>query len=517
MARPTRRRVGSARAPRRALLALFVVLTATACGGDVDGTPNAGPAPPSVVATPTDPPVEVLGLPSGVELVVSEPATGVETGDNLTFVSPVFALTPAGPLDRPVTVRMRLDNALPTATPILAASRATPDQPWGYLPGVLTSDQQHVEFATSRLDEFGILSIDREGALASLLGDIRGGMASRIDRKLEKPVCAGEEAARKGGYTVAASKTKTLLWCFGIENDKRVVKITNRRLTPVEVAHPKVEVLQNPATAKAWKHWSGALGSANTFLTPGRSATYDADLEPVTGLLLNAESATAGQSLRLMQATVRAMVLRLTAFGLGRANVVKTVSTLLARPRCAKTLSKGSEALIARCFAKPQLVATFGSRGLLLAPLVSAPAFPVFVKEQAQKLTAQARTTERQRILVRRAAPDFTAFTHLWWGPSRSLTIDGGGLAVERRMDDLGGRIIDVTYQLEDPETEAGTSTAATTVVAVHVSRPKYVTGRVPRVGQTGTIRLREGVISPPYFTARFCNTAAAKRGACGK
>ncbi len=57
-------------------------------------------------------------------------------------------------------------------------------------------------------------------------------MVSRIDRKLGKPVCAGEDAARKGGYTVAASKTKTLFWCFGLENDKRVVKVTNRRLTP---------------------------------------------------------------------------------------------------------------------------------------------------------------------------------------------------------------------------------------------------------------------------------------------
>ena len=134
---------------------------------------------------------------------------------------------------------MRLDNALPKTTSVLAATRTTPDQPWSFLPGVLTGDQQHVEFATKRLDEFGILSLDQDGALASLQADIQAGMVSRIDRKQAKPVCAGEDAARKGGYTVAASKTKTLFWCFGLENDKRVVKVTNRRLTPVEVAHPR--------------------------------------------------------------------------------------------------------------------------------------------------------------------------------------------------------------------------------------------------------------------------------------
>ncbi len=144
----------------------------------------------------------------------------------------------------------------------------------------------------------------------------------------------------------------------------------------------------DPEAEKAWTHWSGALGTTNTFLAPGGSATFDADLEPVRGLILNAESAAAGQSLRLMQATVRAMVLRLTAFGLGRANVVNTVTALLARPQCAKTLTKGSAALLAGCFSKPKLVATFGSRGLLLAPLVAAPALPAFVHQQALGLAA---------------------------------------------------------------------------------------------------------------------------------
>ena len=512
MARPPRRRVGSG----RALATLLVVLTATACGGGNEaGTPNAGPPPPTISALPADPPVEVIGLPDDVELVVSDPEVGVENGENLSFVSPVFALTPGGPLDQPVTVRVLLDNALPTSSAVMAAVRASPDKPWRYLSGTLTSDQQHVEFATTHLEEVGILSIDLDGALASFQESIGTGLASRIDGKLDKPVCAGEADALKNGYRVTASKSNTLHWCFGLENDKRVVKVTNRRPGAVEIGHPGVVVLENPQAVKAWDHWARALGTTHTFVPPRRSVTYDADLEPKTQLLLNAETSVAGQSLGLLQATVGAMSLRLDAFGVGRAKVVEALSALLARPQCAKTLSKGGDALISGCFSKPKLIATFGPRGLLLAPLVSAPAFPVYLRQQALALTTKA-TTERQRIVVRRAAPDFTAFIGLWVGPSRSLAIYGEGLAVEKRVDDFGGRIIDVTYQLDYPDKEAGTSAAGVTVTAVHVSRPKFVNGRVPRVGDTGTITSRNGVVSPPYFQGRFCDAAANKRGACG-
>jgi hypothetical protein len=510
MGHPLRRRVVLA----RALVALLVVLTATACGGD--GPPAVAPKVSNAPSVPVDPPVEAIGLPDNVELVVADSGPGAESGDNLSFVSPVHTLTPTGPLGSSVTVRLRLDNALPTTIPVLVASRTSPDQPWGYLPGALTSDQRHVDFNTTSFNEVGVLSVDLDGAVSSFQEDLRAGLATGINRTVKKPTCAGEDEARKSGYTVAASKTKTLFWCFGMEGGKRVVKVTNRRPIPVEVAHPKVDVLTNAPAAAAWAPWSGVLGTGNTFLAPGRTATYDADLEPKTELLLNAESRAVGQSLRVLQAGARALVLRLNRFGAGTANVVETVKAFLAMPQCAKSLSKGSDAVITGCFSKPKLVRTFGSRALLVAPLVSAPSTPAFLRQHARAITLRARTTERQRILVRRAAPDFTALSGVWSGKNRLLAINAEGLVKESVNDDTGARIIDLTYQLADPETVGPRSTAGATIVAVKVSRRKLLKGRVPRVGDTTTIRLRDGIVAAPYLKTRYCNAAAAKRGNCG-
>ena len=498
-----------------ALVALLLVLAATACGAE-EGVVAAPPKVSDAPSAPVDPPVEVIGLPDDVEFAVGDTAPGSESGENLSFVSPVYGLTPVGPLDAPVTVRLLLDYTVPEGTTVLAATRAAADKPWAYLPAELTSDLRHVDFKTTSFSEVGALQLEVDGATAAFQADLRAGLAAGLNRKAKKPTCEGEKEARKHGYTVAASKTKTVFWCFGLEGEKRVIKVVNRKTIPVEVAHPKVAVLSDARAANVWAPWSGVLGTTNTFLAPGRTATYDADLVPETELLLNAESLAVGQSLRLLQATVRALALRLNKFGTGLPNVVETVKTFLAMPQCKKSLGKGSDALLAACFSRPKLVRVFGSRAMLVAPLVTAPSTPLLLRQQAQVIATQARTTDRQRILVRRAKPDFTALVGSWAGKNRLLIINAEGLVTESVNDSTGARIIDLTYQLADPETEGKNAIAEATIVAVKVSWRKKVNGRIPRKGDTTTIRLRDGIVASPFLQARYCNGAAAKKGNCG-
>jgi hypothetical protein len=502
----------------RALVALFVVLAVTACGvglgtGDDQGT--ARPRPSDKPLAPVDPPVEVIGLPDDVELEVPESLPGSENGENLAFVSPVYTLMPAGALGSPVTVRLRLDNAQPPNSRMLVASRTAADQPWTYVPAVLTPDQRHVDFEATSLDQVGALAVDVEGARAGFQQDLGAALTTGIFRAAKKPTCAGEEEAREQGHTVAASKTKTLFWCFGLEDGKRVVRVTNRRPIPVEVAHPDVPVLSNPEPARAWAAWSRALGTGKTLLAPGRTATYEAELEPKTELTLDAESLALGQSMRLLQAGVTALTLRLAKFGTAPANVPKTVSTFLAMPQCAKALGKGSDAMVTGCFSGAKLTRVFGSRARLVAPLIADPAITLFLRRQASDIGLRAKTTERQRILVRRAAPDFRGFTALWSGPRRLLSIDAEGQVTELVTDETGAAIIKLSYQLEDPEREADVASAKATITAVKVSRPKLVSGRVPRVGDAGTLRVRKGVVTPPFLKTTYCTPAAAKRGSC--
>jgi hypothetical protein len=500
----------------RASVAVLVVLTLTACGGNNNAPLPSAPAP-SVSTAPVDPAVKVSGLPTGTQATVTDTSVGVENGDNLDFVSPVYTLAPAGPVGHAVTVQIQLDNALPTTTPLVIASRASANGPWAYAPGRLTPDQRHVEFRATSLNQVGVLSINLDGALASFQTDIQKGFVSGLDPKAKKPTCAAMPAARKDGYTAASSKAKTLFWCFGLENNKRVLKITNRMLVPLQVAHPKVAVIGSlPKVGAAYAPYSGVFGSSNTFMTPGSTVTYDADLQPVTSLTLTAASNAAAQSLRVLQPTVRALVTRLARFGVGAANVQTTVKALLAMPQCAKALSKGATAVVAGCLTPTKLTKLFGSRAVLLTPLVTAPAFPVFMRAQVKAMAAKSLAQEHQRIVVRRAAPDFSAFVGTWNGHARAVIINAQGLVLESFSSSCCGPVVDLTYQLTLPETVAGKSTAAARITKVKVTNRKLLKGRVPRVGDAGTITVRRGVVLSPFLQTKYCDAKTRKQGFCG-
>ncbi|HZJ07191.1 MAG TPA: hypothetical protein VFD59_17210 [Nocardioidaceae bacterium] len=498
----------------RVLLAMFVGLTATACSGA--GGKAAAPARlPSIAATPADQPVQATGLPDAVELEVADTSPGVEHGDNLDFVSPVFTLTPAGPLARPATVRLQLNNALPRTTPLLVASRVSESQPWTYRRGRLTSDQQHVEFKTTSLNQVGVLALDLDGALANFRTDVRSGLATLTERKPEKPTCEGAgDAAREDGYSVASTKSKTMFWCFGLENDKRVLRVTNRKRVPVEVTHVNVPVVTEAPEVPSYSLLSSLLEPEKTLLAPGRTATYDADLEPKGRVQVIAESPVQAQSLRFLQAGTRALVIRMNRFGAGPVKIGKTVDALMAKPQCAKTLSQSAEAVAAGCFSRPKLMKVFGANGLLLAPLISAPSFPVFMQKQGEALTTQAATVH-QRVVVRRAAPDFSDLVGLFSGLTRLLTIGADGTVEEKIQEGCCDLVIRLGYQLEEPVTKAGTTTANATLTFVKVGRRKLLDGRVPRVGEIGTITLSKGVITPPYLKKSYCDSKVAKKDAC--
>jgi hypothetical protein len=501
----------------RALLATLLVLGVTGCGGEKNAGAPAPASIPSASVEPEVPKVTATGLPTGVELEVTDSVPGVESGDSLGFVSLVYSLYPAGPLTHPATFTMELENALPASTPIVVATRESASKPWSYLPAKLTSDLRHVQFRTKNITEVGALTISLDAAVASLTADVRKAMVTGTETGTQRPLCDGPPEARKNGYSVAGTKGQVLFWCFGVGRDERVLTVVNRRKFPIQVQHPKLPTLSRSEVAKSWTLWTEILPAENTFLPPGGIATYNADLEPTTSLTISAQSDPTIQSLRLLQAGTRALVLQLARFGAGRANVMATVQALLTRPQCAKALGRGSDALVAGCFAKAKLLRTFGPRAWLLAPMVSSTAFTAFFRQQGQALTAEARTLGQQRIVVKRAAPDFTGFAGLWAGKTRLLTINGDGVATEKVMDETGKAVINLTYRLTEPDPEVDVSTADAAVTRVKVFQRKLVNGRVPRVGDKGVLHLRGGVITSPFLKTGYCNGNAAKKGVCGR
>jgi hypothetical protein len=501
-----------------ALVALFLVLSVTACGGEQT---QAEPAPklstPSSTEPAEDPGVEVTGLPEGVDFEITDTNVGVENGENLNFVSPVYSLALTGVIRTPVTVRVQLDNALPVTTSLLVATRVSDSQPWTYLPGKLTTDQLHVEYTARTLNQVGVLAVNPAATFASFRQDFVAGLSSRVNAAVKKPTCEDPDVARAkdDGYSIAVSKSPTLFVCFGMQDEKRILKVTNRRVVPIQVAHPEVAEVKTPPVAGSYTTWQPFLPEANTFLTPGRTVVYDAELEPEAALGLTAASGAEEQSLRLLQAGVRALVIRVARTGGGTTNVNKAVKSLLARPACAGTIGQGPDALVAGCFSPQKVVQAFGQRATLLRPMVSLPNFTLLFRRQAKAIAA-AQPTEAQRIVVRRAAPDFTRFVGFWSGRSRLLAITKDGVVTEQVNDDQGALIIRLTYRLTEPKTAEETARADAVVTRVKLGQRKLVKGRVPRVGDKGALTLTEGVVRPPFLKTNYCNVGQAKQGNCG-
>ena len=471
------------------LLALLVLLTGAACATPAK---TVAPPAPSISAVPTDPEVTATGLPDGVDVELTDSSPGVESGDNVDFVSPVYTVSAIGPFAVPATFTLRLDNALPESTPVLVVTRKFERDPWTYQRGRLSEDLRHVVFRASMLDQVAVLSIDSAGALPGFRADIRSRLFTGRATKATEPTCEGSAEALTSGYATNASENKTLYWCFGLRKDKRVLTVTNRRGFPVEIT----------------------VGTTRTSLAPGRSATYDAELAPEATLKLVASSTVQARSLRVLQATSRALVKRLNSFGAGPVRPAATLQAFLGSSRCAAALKAGVDSVARRCFTTAALVKVFGSRALLLEPLTAGQYTPVFFDRLDKRLTAEAKA-QRERVYVHRKAADFAGLVGLWSGTTRLLNVTAAGVVTERLEDSKKALVIQLTYQLEDPVTNAGITTADATLTKVSVGNRKLLNGRVPKVGDTGRISLAKGVITPPFLKTKYCDAAASRKGTC--
>lgn len=538
------------RAARASLVTVFLVLAVglAGCGGSATQAPPTKNTLPTAAASPTASPVVVTG---GAKVDVTGTAPGITPGQSLTFVSQVYTLGPTGPLTSPATVTIQLDNALPAGTPIVVATREAPTDSWSYLPATLTSDGQHAQFTTTHLSDFGVMSIDASQIFSDFKASVAPALVSGVVRATPAPTCSTPAKALQDGYAVGTAPTaadaataiakadaaaagtqtpvgtttrpaprrKTLFWCLGRSGDTRTVTVVNRRPFAVQVSHGTAAATAVDSKVQGlWASWLGVLapGSQDTFLAPGGAATYSADLQPKTTLELTTGTSAVAQSLRLLYAAVSAVDVQVQRFGVADPQPLDTFNALLARRTCKNALGQGGAALLTGCFSPRQVMRTYGTNGRLLLPLVTAPGMRLFFNNRSSFLATQGLQVDTQTVYVHRSAPDFGALVGSWSGHTRTLSISATGLVVERISDGCCHRVIDLTYQLSQPQAGGGTTTATATLTRVVVHDRKALGTKPPRVGATGTISLTKGIISAPYVGTSFCGPKAAAHGACG-
>lgn len=105
-----------------------------------------------------------------------------------------------------------------------------------------------------------------------------------------------------------------------------------------------------------------------------------------------------------------------------------------------------------------------------------------------------------------------------WIGHTRGLTISGGGVGKESIGDGCCDPVIDLRFRLSRPRGTTRNATATATVTAVRVRDRSAFTPRhpAPRVGETRSIRLKDGVITESLTGTDYCDAAAENTGMCG-
>ncbi len=518
-----RRRAHGARGALALVCVLVLGLLLTACGGKAQNVTPSINTLPSASATPKASPVTVTGLPDAAKLQVSDGDPGTAPGGGLDFVSPIYSIGPSGPLPTAAKVTIQLDHAVARNTQLVVASRESLTQSWTWLPATLTADQRHAQFVTRHLSEFGVLTVDAPEMISSFKQSVQAGLVSSVNTA-KKPVCTGMKDARLDGYTatVVSPPRTTLAWCFGLDKGKRVLKIVNRRQVPVQVSHGAAAATETTSNVRGlWTTWLGILapGSKDTFLAPGGTATYDAELQPKTKMDVIAETDAKAQSTRALYAAVRAIVAQVQDYGVANPDPVQTFQGLVARPQCADALGQGSDTLLAGCLSQRKMTQTFGNNAVLLAPLLTSRTMRVFMANRFKFLATQDQAVDTQQITIARAAPDFATLVGTFRGHTRSLRVTKDGLVTETQYSGCCQKVVTLVYQLSEPRTTGTGATAVTTAQAV-LTKSTYdklaMTTAPPKPGTTGTITVKNGVVTTPFVSSTYCDKTAAKKGKCG-
>lgn len=116
------------------------------------------------------------------------------------------------------------------------------------------------------------------------------------------------------------------------------------------------------------------------------------------------------------------------------------------------------------------------------------------------------------------ARATLASFAGTWGGHTRGLTIAANGIGKEVVYSGCCDHVINLRLRLSRPRGTESNATALVRVVAEHIYDPADFSNAypAPHVGETRTIRLRNGVITEPMTHLTYCDTAQQARGTCG-
>jgi hypothetical protein len=108
------------------------------------------------------------------------------------------------------------------------------------------------------------------------------------------------------------------------------------------------------------------------------------------------------------------------------------------------------------------------------------------------------------------------AFVGDWSGHTRRLTIAPDGTAAVLVDDGCCTRVYTSTMRLSNGRGTVIDGSATATLTQLRVNPGALGHGPVPKVGDTKTITIRNGVLTDPFFNVTFCDATVSTPGTCG-
>ncbi|MFJ5991718.1 hypothetical protein [Lentzea sp. NPDC092896] len=466
---------------------------------------------------PSTPEVEVVA--PGVEVHTRSLGSGEPPAPDLRFISAVYELSPSGVLPAQATVTVRMPVPIAQIYVAVVVTRSSTADPWEYLPAVVAADRTSVSFTTTRFGYFGVLEYDLDQAVERFERDFVDGLAGGVPQIAGAPSCDNEQGARGEGYSAASGPGDALAWCLGEGNAGiRVLKVTNRRGYPLLASHRGMDVIENAVDWAQWPSLSRIAVGDKAVIAPGGTVAFNADLAAGASAAITTEADDIGHSLYALHATVTALVQALTRFAAGSGvRAAEITNKILAVQSCAGSLGKGSGDLVAGCLNAKMITDVFGPRGFLLAPILAAEPVVAYVAGQWKAIVDRFNGNSTYRVEIARAKPavDLSVFAGDWLGHTRSLTITPDGHAKEHVGDGCCHPIVDLAFTVSAPQGTRAAATATITVTSVTLHDWVFPQSP-PKIGQTATIKLANGVITEPLAGGTYCDRAASIAGICG-
>lgn len=292
-------------------------------------------------------------------------------------------ITPSGTLPAPVTLQFKLSRPLKSTDIAFVATSESPDGPWSLLQPTISSDRQYVSVQTTHLSWWRAFWYDVGLAAGEFKKQILAEVSDDLLNEAPQPQCDNEAKARYDSYYITSSAKDTLYWCFGVENNARILKVVNRMRYPLEISHPGLTVKSLAGPTAKLDQLAQVGSGQKTILYPFEEADFAVDLSPGNKAAISAAYAGSAQGLYQLGFGVTSLVNMLAwnraesaGIGTGKLSasnwttIARAMNQFLAAKDCASAVQvSDADRLFTDCFNADNLTRVFGWKGLLLAPI----------------------------------------------------------------------------------------------------------------------------------------------------